>query len=240
VFNRIGKKTLTNEIIDQIVERLRSDDLHPGDRLPSELELSEQLGVGRSSVREALKALEVLGIVSRSNDGNRISNEFPLDTVSQLLAADFVTQRLEVEHVYGARRVLETHLCELAAKSVTPDDTQLLLSLCDEMEALDQTQILQYAELDRTFHRTICSLCGNPILTRMWELTYDLYVKLRLSVEITNDFLAVSNERHRRIVRALADRDPVFIRSTIEELHTLGQRDITRVLESKKKSSGAT
>ena len=71
-FKPINKTTVPNEIVEQMISMVRSGSLKPGEKLPSERQLAENLTVGRSSVREAMKALEALRLIHRTNEGTII------------------------------------------------------------------------------------------------------------------------------------------------------------------------
>lgn len=235
-FSRVEKRAVTNAIIDQVASQVRAGQLGPGDRLPTEHQLVEIFGVSRSSVREALKALEVLGIVERAQDGSRIRAEFPLDTLSHFLSSELIIQRLEVANVYQARRILEVELGALATRNVTDDDLEVVEALLVEMERCGPQEVARYREIDRTFHQSIGQLAGNPILIRMWEVAYDLYSRLRFSVPAPQS-LEVSNARHRRLFAALASRDEARMRATVQELLVLGEQELTQRMASVGSSS---
>ena len=175
-----GRKTnVADTVIDQITALIRSGALKPGDRLPTEHGLSRQLGVGRSSVREALKALEVLGLVRRGQDGSFISEESSSLAMSKVLYTDLMARQLDIVHLYEARQFLETHLGALATENLSEDDSGELRSLCEAMEATPDHDIRAHVKLDRTFHGTLCELAGNPVLTRLWELCFSVLVEIR-------------------------------------------------------------
>lgn len=229
-FRKVEKKSISNEIIEQFAEMLRTGGLHPGDRIPSEHDLVELLDVGRSSVREALKALEILGVVVRTNSGTIISEEFPTNSFSKFLSAEILYRRLQVADVYQTRRVLEVELAVLALRHVTPDDIDFMRFRCLDMELLAADQVTEYAQIDREFHAHISALGGNEILTHMWEISYDLFIELRLSVPVSDEFLQVSNLRHRLLVDALEQADEDILRKTMRASLDLGETDIAREL----------
>jgi GntR family transcriptional regulator, transcriptional repressor for pyruvate dehydrogenase complex len=225
-FRRIERKSVVDEIIDQIVHLIRSGSLGPGSRLPSEMDLVERLGVGRSSVREALKALEILGVVQRSNGGTIIAEGFGLASVSRLISANLVQPRLRVAEVYEARRILEVELGVLALRNADAADVAILRDLTERMERLSADDIVEYAGVDREFHSYIASLAGNEVLSRMWEIAYALFLEIRLSVKVTPEFIAASNQRHALLVDAIELADAAGLRATLIDSLKIGQRDL--------------
>lgn len=231
-FQPVEKKAVTNVIIEQIAAQVRGGELQPGDRLPSEQQLAERLGVGRSSVREAFKALEILGVIERTNEGTRITKEFPQRTLSKFLSAELVTRSLEVSDVYTARRVLQVELSVMAAQVITGEEVDRLEGLCDEMEAAAMAGSEdEYVQKDQEFHLTIAQIAGNAILERMWQLSYDLFRELRRTVPSSEKFLGESNASHRALCEAFRKKDPALVRRTVEGSMKLGERHITEKMK---------
>ena len=231
-FTRVDKTNVADTVIDQITALIRSGALKPGDRLPTEHGLSRQLGVGRSSVREALKALEVLGLVRRGQDGSFISEESSSLAMSKVLYTDLMARQLDIVHLYEARQFLETHLGALATENLSEDDFGELRSLCEAMEATPDRDIRAHVKLDRTFHGTLCELAGNPVLTRLWELCFSVLVEIRQGIPFTAQDIRHSDERHRALLDALSGRDPQRVRDVITDTLTIGrQRLVARLAE---------
>lgn len=217
VFTRVDRSTISDTVIDQIMELISTGALKAGDRLPTEHGLSEQLGVGRSSVREALKALETLGLVTRSREGAFVSSNASMPALTKALYVDMLARELEIRHVYQARRLLECELGELAAKNVTDEDVDEIEALCRAMESIPDTEIQQHVRLDRQFHRTLSELAGNPVMTRLWEVAFEVLLEVRQRIPFTPQNIRHSDARHRLLLEALRERDPAKVRRTIAE-----------------------
>lgn len=224
VFTRVDKTTVSDTVIDQVVELIRTGKLQPGEKLPSEHGLGEQLGVGRSSVREALKALEALGLITRRQEGSFVSEDFAMPALTKMLYLNMLAQELEIRHLYQARRLLETHLGELAAANITDEDLDELEALCAAMESTPDDQIQRHVKLDRDFHRTISELAGNPVLTRLWELAFEVLFEVRQRIPFTPQNIRYSDERHRLLMKALRSRDPAAVRQTINATLETGEQ----------------
>jgi len=227
-FRKVEKRAVADEIIEQLLTLIRSGKLKSGDRLPSEMDLMAAFGVGRSSVREALKALEYTGVIEKTTGGAVVSGTFPSTPMSYLLSADKVVRSLQVAKLYEARRILEVELAVLALPNVGEDDIIEMRELCDAMENLNTSSMDEYMKLDRRLHQAICNLSGNPLLARMWEISYDMFIDMRLSVPVSEDFLRTSNERHRLLVNALAESDAQKLRDTVSGSLALGEEDLAR------------
>jgi GntR family transcriptional repressor for pyruvate dehydrogenase complex len=230
VFTRVDKTTVSDTVIDQIIDLIRTGQLKPGERLPSEHGLVELLGVGRSSVREALKALEALGLVKRRKEGSFVSEDFSMPALTKTLSLGLLSQELEIRHLYHARRMLETHLGELAAGLVTDEELDDLEALCTTMELTPDDHIEQHVRLDREFHRAIAELAGNPVLTRLWEVAFEVLFEVRQRIPFTPQNIRHSDTRHRLLMKALRSRDPVAVRHIITETLEKGESTLVAML----------
>ena len=155
---------LTDQAIEKMKEMIVSGRLKPGDRLPKEEDLAGSLGISRSSLREAVRALSLVRILDvRRGDGTYVSSldtEVLLDAVSFII--DFhrdesVLQFLEV------RRMLEPQAVAIVARSATPEQVSQLRALIAQSSPLLPPET--YVQLDIHFHRTINSFCRNPVLS---------------------------------------------------------------------------
>lgn len=161
---------------------IKEGKLKPGDRLPSEQELAEQFGISRPSVREAMSALEILGITERSvGKGNFITN----DSLSIVFKEDDI---LELEQggspfeLLEARKVLETELAGLASQKATLEDINgIEIALINMEEALGN--IPKMMEIDRVFHINIAKAAHNSLLFSTM-LNVDDLLKERLWVSM--------------------------------------------------------
>lgn len=230
VFTRVGRSTVSDTVIDQIMDLIRTGQLKAGNRLPSEHGLVQRLGVGRSSVREALKALEALGLVTRRMDGSYVSEDFSMPVLTKTLSLGLLSQELEIRHLYQARRMLETQLGELAATTITDEDLDELDALCTSMELTPDDQVTRHVSLDREFHRTIAELAGNPVLTRLWEVAFEVLFEVRKRIPFTPQNIRYSDGRHRLLMGALRDRDAAAVGRIINETLEWGEMNLVAML----------
>src|SRR5579875_2792145 len=112
----VARSTLPDVVVGQIQQLIASGELKPGDRLPTERELCERLSVGRSTVREALRVLVTLGVLTRDRAGVYVNPEPPI-LVSSITATT-------VQIIFEARRLFEVGLAGLAAQRAEEDDLQ--------------------------------------------------------------------------------------------------------------------
>ncbi len=151
------------KIVEQIRDLIKEGKLKPGDKLPPEQELAEQFGISRPSVREAMSALEILGITERRvGKGNFIkdTNSFSIFNEAEILELEQEESPFEL---LEARKVLETELAGLASQKGSPEDiTAIETALSKMREALGN--IPKMMEMDREFHINIAKAAHNNLL----------------------------------------------------------------------------
>ena len=198
---------VTDEAIQRIREMITSGDLRPGDRLPPEKELSERLGLSRNSLREAVKALEVIRVLDvRRGDGTYVTSLEPrllLEAMS--FVVDLHTDRSVLE-IFGVRRILEPAAAALAARSMTPETVARLEGLIDQAEAVGGVENLVQHDLE--FHQTIVEASGNEYLSRLVESMSSGTVRARIWRGITQQGATDRTiSEHRGILDALRRGD---------------------------------
>lgn len=161
--NRIARTSVSDEIIAQIVDLIARGQLKPGQRLPAERELCKQFGVGRTSLREALRSLAVMGILEgRVGDGTFVSidNEKYLKNAFQL---GLLFDHKCVQDLIETRLMLESQTAFWATQRATKEDLAELEQTLEGMaETFDQPE--QYLALDVQFHLGIARATHNTIL----------------------------------------------------------------------------
>jgi GntR family transcriptional regulator, transcriptional repressor for pyruvate dehydrogenase complex len=199
---------LTDEAIDKIREMITSGELRPGDRLPSEAELGAQLGLSRSSLREAVKALSLINVLDvRRGDGTYVTSLDPgllMDAMS--FAVDFQHDR-SVLHFLETRRILEPAATALATIAMSDDDLAELSALLDQVP--DDPGVEEAVANDLEFHRRIARGTGNPVLASLIESLSGRTQRARIWRGITQaSAVSRTMDEHRAIVAAMADRRP--------------------------------
>ncbi len=193
------------EIVDQIRGLIGSGDLRPGDQLPSERELAEQFQVSRASIREALTAMQVMGLLERSRTGGGLAARgnhvwFTIAPLSTYLATrSHLVEQIEV------RRMIEPEMGRLAAERATPDDLARIEQCLVAMEAEIEAGRLG-VEADAAFHAAIASTTNNELLTRIVQLIGDA-IREHREIFQTPDGARESLAEHREIFGAIRSGD---------------------------------
>lgn len=198
---------VTDEAILRIKEMILRGELTPGSRLPPEKELSEHLGLSRSSMREAVKALEVIRVLDvRRGDGTYVTS---LEPRLLLEAMSFVVDLhgdASVLELFAVRRILERAAAGMAATRVTAEDVDRLRSLIATVD--DSTDVEGLVAHDLEFHGAIADAGGNSYLATLLGSLSTQTVRARIWRGLTQEN-AVSRtlDEHRAIVDALAQHD---------------------------------
>ncbi|MFV5992700.1 FadR/GntR family transcriptional regulator [Streptomyces sp. NPDC056231] len=177
-------------------------------RLPPEGELCEELGVSRSSLREAVRMLAALGVVeSRHGSGTFVSQLRPADMIGSLSLTIELLPLDGVLELFEARRVLEAHVAAQAAARITPEELKALIATMEALEATDDPE--KGSELNHRFHSEIARIAGNPAIESLLAV---LSARSRAyQVYLLPEGPAMKRESdagHRAIADALTNRDP--------------------------------
>ena len=210
---RIARTSLVDEVIATMRQMFSEEAWLPGAKLPSEQELGRQLGVGRSTVREALRVLGHLGLVeARSGLGTYVvDRRMPDGHVDQPLTSASLRQ------LYEFRRALEVPGARLAAERRTDDqlqDIRLAWDRCQVAVANDSSD--EFARLDFRFHFSIIQASGNAFYIeayRALEASFASYVSLVLALGPLRSMLHF----HDGLIDAIARQDPIAAALAVDE-----------------------
>jgi DNA-binding FadR family transcriptional regulator len=218
---------VTDDAIEAIKQMIVAGELGPGDRLPREADLADRLGLSRSSLREAVKALTLIRVLTvRQGDGTYVTSLDPamlmdaLGFVVDFHRDDSVLQFLQV------RRILEPAAAAIAAIAMPPEDITALADLLDELPADPAIEDLVANDIE--FHGRIAAATGNPLLCSLLETLSGRTQRARMWRGLTQDTAVERTlDEHRAIQRALASRDPEAARSWAT-VHITGLEDWLR------------
>jgi len=203
----IKSTRIYEEIIRQVKQMIAEGRLKTGDRLPPERDLAEKFVVSRTSVREALRALESLGLIEiRPGEGTFV-REVSVEALIEPLALAMLSQREATAELFEARRLLEPIIAGLAAQRATPEEIQEMERILEEQAkeiAAGKSGVMQDAE----FHAAISSAAHNRAITRLVHAIMDLLTQSREESLNTPGRVRRSHEDHRRILAAISERNP--------------------------------
>lgn len=201
--------SLRNSVADTVqhlVQSIFNSNIEPGGKLPSERQLVEMLGVTRSTVRESLKTLALIGVVQiRQGDGTYVSTETS-SMLSEVVSWGMLLNTTEARQLIEARFYLETSLAELAATRSTENERARLAELLKKMEDVDCND-QEFADYDSEFHLEIARAAKNPVLSSTLQNTKTL---LQAWIERVVENSTSRNwviEQHSQILQAIDRQD---------------------------------
>lgn len=194
-------KPLSSKLSEELLNYIRSENLKPGDRLPNESILAKKMGVGRSSIREAMKLLASRNIVTiRQGSGTYISQTPGM--VEDPLGFSFIADKQKLaQDSLEVRFLLEPAIASLAAQNASEEDISLLRRLCQEVE--DLVRLGQdHTQKDIEFHTAIALSSKNVVVPRLIPV---INSAIPLLIELTGNTLKQETiDTHRALADAIA------------------------------------
>ncbi len=199
-------RTLVDDVADTVRSQILRGQFAVGDRLPPEREFVKELGVSRTVVREALSALEALGLIDRrTTNGRFVAVAGSTSRSETLVQAWLYHHRTEISHADEVRALTESH----AVRTMTEDDAydatrRGRMLLLDQAAALERDDPRQAAKADVDFHRLLSSYTENPILRSLITALIDQTWEAALAVYSLPEAGERSLKQHEAIIDALA------------------------------------
>lgn len=230
----VGRSKLSDAIMDQILEGIRSGAFGPGTVLPPERSLAERFGVSRGSVREAIRSLEYAGVL----DVRTGSGTFVAEAGASKAAALRARAALSGEHspldLLVARQAIEPVCAGLAAAHRSAADLDNLRKLVDAQgELLERGE--ETAEVDLAFHMAVADACHNPVLVLLYEriaevMRQDVWLDLRRRSRTQAGTPELYLDQHRSTLGAIERGDAAAAAKSVDaHMRTVEDRLVTEV-----------
>ena len=236
--NPVTRTTLTADVCREMVSHLIRGDWSEGDRIPPERELCLQLGVGRASLREALKALEIMGMIeTRLGDGTYVRHRS--DFLSRpLLWAITGSALSEIHELVEARRLIEVESAGFAAERATAENLKEIGNHLDRMET-NLNDVAAFQEADIGFHLAVGQAAHNRILHNALQLIRNL-MQQWIGETLTLPGVATEAlDQHKQIFLALAKRNPERAKAAMAQ-HLTSMAGYLQEAEKQATTDGAT
>lgn len=208
MFKQIRTNKVYNQIINQIKISIKKGELKKGDRLPSERKLSEQLGVSRATVREAIRSLEIMGLVQcLQGEGNFITNNLE-NSLIEPISLMFMLNQGKINEISELRRALELESVKLASKKISDLSIKKLEELCSIIE--NSNNEAKRAEADKELHYEIAKASENILIINILNASSLLIENLIKDVRVKilrNENADIINLQHRSLVNDLKNKD---------------------------------
>lgn len=220
----VRRSRVYEHIVEQIHALIADGKLKAGDQLPPERVLAETFRVSRTSVREALRALELSGFVEGRQGGGTFVRAPSADDLVQPLASALLIGKRELLDVLEVREMIEPALARLAAHRARAEQIAELEAILDrqaEKVRLGES----YPEEDAAFHHVIAIAADNPLVLRLLDVVLDLLRELRAGYLQGGGRPSRSLEGHRRILESIKRQDgEAAFRATLEHISQVRER----------------
>lgn len=220
---QLHKDSVVNQVVKQITDSIIAGDLKPGDKLPTEPELCENFGIGRNSVREAIKILEAYGVVYiKRAEGTFVNDSYNHKMLDPMLYGILLDKNLRI-NIIQVRKVLDTGMLYQIISMITDEKMDKIQQEFESLktvvlgEGVAAKQVLQ-ADVD--FHRALVESTGNPILCNMHEYVDRITTPSR---EKTVELVLEKNQAekfillHQKIINLLLEKNYQNIESVLVE-----------------------
>ncbi len=181
LFRTIGSKDrLVDRVVNEIQRLILAGDLTPGSRLPPERDCAEQLGVSRTVLREAVRALAYKGYLETKQGIGTIVRHPSRELITEPLGVLLQSKGFTIDHLHHVRSILEVEIAGLAALQATEQDIQVLHQTVSAMVTANSPE--EFANLDAEFHKTLAQTSHNPLLVVLLDSIRDVMQEVRLRV----------------------------------------------------------
>jgi GntR family transcriptional repressor for pyruvate dehydrogenase complex len=217
-FPHIKRSGVVEDIIESVKQALIDGSLRPGQRLPSEAEMVQQLGVGRGTVREAMKMLSALGVVEiRQGDGTYVA-EKPTSAMLRPLVFAILLETGTTRELFELRSLVQIGYCQLAAQNATDAD---LTHIEEAMKAwasharTPNPDIETLVRLDLGVHFAILDATHNPLVVRIGRAVEEIFFASIHDILAKKRVLDGGIKGHQRVLEALHSRDQEAVRQAV-------------------------
>lgn len=218
---RIGSTdTLVKEIIVQLSQAIIEGDFKPGDKLPSEAELCEQLGVGRNSLREAIRMLNAMGVVeTKRGQGTFLRETISHDVFNPLIFRLILEPKNDTD-IYELRVMIESIVVIMVINRATIDEVKLIRQLFDQTQdfvSKNNVSLEDLVKLDMNFHMAIARCVHNSLIEAIMEKLILMFKPAMKNVLMRENGMKSCVKNHKAIVELIEKRDMLNVFNVIEE-----------------------
>ncbi|MFH1630022.1 MAG: FadR/GntR family transcriptional regulator [Pseudomonadota bacterium] len=207
MFKTVNKSDkISDNIIAQIRDSILSGQLKPGDRLASEKELIEQFGVSKATMREALRVLEVMGLIEirKGTSGGAFVAEVDMKTTINSIINFIHFKPISVKEITMLRYFIEPAVARIAASTRTDKDIANLKNIIGEVVSHHQAEVSR----EIGFHRYLARMTKNTLLILLIDFVDNLLSTMKTSLDLGSDFYRNVRKSHEIILECLVQNDP--------------------------------
>lgn len=214
-----AKESAVDVVINSIKQLIAEDKLKLGDKLPSELEISEGLGISRGSVREAMKVLEALGVVDiKVGNGTYIVDK-PRENLIDPLMFKFLLIKPELSELKEFRRLFETDIITLAIMNFNKNEKErkLLEYNVERLKSLKERKSSpkEMADNDLEFHKLLGEACKNSIAERIYSFVISFFESSIYNSHMNQEYGENALETHQAILSVIEERNTDKVKDAV-------------------------
>jgi len=210
---KVERVSATMQVVDAIKTAIQSGILKVGDKLPNESELSAELGVSRSSLREGMRILAAYGVVEiRQGNGTFVVNKFA-EHVFEFLG--FMPTRENIEQMAYLRQVLETGAASIIYDKLTDEQIAEMKALAEKINV--NSSLSENIEADRLFHDKLISFTENNILIEVYHMMRNMIDVLMDDLMSKEEVVIAARKSHIEIANALEEKNYSRLYASISE-----------------------
>lgn len=223
-------KRLYEEVVNQIIDLVRQKQLQPGDRLPSERELADELGVSRTVLREAIKTLQERELVEvRHGSGMYIRNP-SVETIAKSVSLVVWMEPTRYFQLMDVREYLEVEIAGRLAESATEEDLQEMSQAIERMwQLLDSPK--EFSQQDVAFHMAFYKATKNDVLLTIMQPITELLVEAMELTFVSPGSAEMSLRRHEQLLEYIRAGDAQAARRTMREIIVRGKGRLQESLD---------
>lgn len=220
---------LNKAVREYVKQYILENNLNPGDSLPTEAELASELGVGRSSVREAIKSLQSLGIIEVRHGNGTFVREYNFDPMLELLLYSVQYDKRTLLELHRIREWLELAVMREVIQRITDREIQQLDRLMAEWEKRI-AQNKPYADMDARFHEILHGTLNNQTLLNLFKVFWMVYERVN-DPSIADPEPEVTIQEHWALLEAVGARDVDAARNWLRQSASHGRERVIRAIE---------
>lgn len=222
-------ENLTEGVVNQLLKHIDTGELKPGDRLPPERDLAGMFSVSRTVIRDALKTLVGLGMVTIKHGTGAFINPLAEQGEVSRLASYLKISKGTIDELFQVRQVLETEAVVWCSERATEEDIRELEAIIKRAKEVNPGNENRFGVLDAEFHLKICEAGGNTVLMRLMINLLDLLGEIRTRTLLVPGLQKRSVAEHATIIEAIKMREPELARKRMQRHLEEVQKSISRI-----------
>lgn len=227
---RIKSESVVQQIIDSLVEAMIRKELKPGDQIPTEMELAERLGVGRNSVREAIKILVYFGVLEiRRAEGTYVCEGFTDTMIDPIIYGIILDKAGSYEYLMELREIMEAGVMKLAMQNAEEEEFKKLRIQLDRMRReveIGPENVDRVFQEDNEFHSIITSMGHNPLVQKIEAVVRTLTHSMRyetVKAMVESGRGQELYEAHEKLLRILESKDETDLNENVRNTYFVNE-----------------